>query len=225
MRSKIFLFLWMTFLCVSLISQDAEILSADLLYNQGNTAFNEERFGDAVYHYEKALILDPGSNDILVNLELSKERLEADIVELDSFFLAKWWNGLSNTFMPGTWKILSVLILLGLLGLIYLWFFRNRDWSSTKVFSGLGALSFLLLLTILAGSTRSNMIYSNPFAVLGGDAQSLYQGPDLVSEKIKPVVNGVKVKVLDSSGEWYKVSTMDSEQGWIEKKNVRLLAF
>jgi uncharacterized protein YgiM (DUF1202 family) len=58
-----------------------------------------------------------------------------------------------------------------------------------------------------------------------GEDQSLYEGPDTVSEEVKKLTGGNKVKILDEDGEWYKVSAVDSEQGWIKKQNVKLIKF
>jgi len=197
-------------------------ISADSYFNQGNTAYNNGNFGDAVFQYEKALILDPSSSDIKTNLQLAIERLDADIVELDPFFLADWWSGLSNLFLPGGWKLLSLLFFFILLGLVYVLFFKEVN--KPKVFYFLGAiLFFLMLISIWAGNSRANSIYNNHYAIINEGADALFLGPDPVSEKIKPVVSGVKVKILDFNNDWYKVATMDSEQGWIEKKKVRLL--
>ena len=219
--SHITLFIALSFLGVS---QNTMEFSADNYFNMGNEAYNNNQFGEAVYQYEKALLLDPNSQDILVNLNLAVERLDADIIELDPFFLSDWWRRLSNTFLPGTWKILSIVFLFGLVALTFVFLFKDKL-ASKFVFSLGGGLIFLILISILAGNTRSDAIFNNKYGILSGKAETLFEGPDSVSEKIKPVVSGVKVKILDSNADWYKIATMDSEQGWVLKSDVRLLKF
>jgi len=63
------------------------------------------------------------------------------------------------------------------------------------------------------------------YAIADASAQALYRGPDQVSEQIKPLVDGVKLEILDQDGDWYKVATLNKEQGWIPKADVRLLSF
>ena len=214
------------FLSISIlgIAQESMSFSADNYFNQGNAAYNKEQFGEAVYLYEKALLLDPHSSDIKVNLNLAVERLDTDIIELEPFFLAEWWRGISNLFLPGTWKILSVVFLILLLGLVFMHLFRSFL-SRKSAYSLSGVLAVLMLVFILAGSTRTTSIFESKYAILNAEVESLHEGPDSVSEKVKPVVAGVKVKILDSNGEWYKVATMDSEQGWVLKSQVSLLKF
>ncbi len=205
-------------------SQNANEFSADNYFNLGNEAYSNSQFGEAVYQYEKALLLDPNSQDILVNLNLAVERLDTDIIELDQFFLANWWQRLSNSFLPGTWKIISIVLLIGLLALTFIYLFKDQLTSKLSYSLG-GILIFLILISVLAGNSRFNSIFNNNYAVLSGTIDSLLEGPDIVSEEVKPVVNGAKVEILDSNADWYKVATMDSEQGWVLKSNVRLLKF
>ncbi|MFT6333647.1 MAG: tetratricopeptide (TPR) repeat protein [Saprospiraceae bacterium] len=205
-------------------SQNVNDFSADNYFNAGNEAYNNKQFGEAVYQFEKALLLDPNSQDILINLNLAAERLDADIIALDPFFLASWWRSLSDVFLPGTWKMGSIILLIGLLILVFMHLFKNKLTSKLAYSLGSG-LIFLILISILTGVTRAHSIFNNDYAILSGKVDSLLEGPDSVSEKIKPVVSGVKVKILDSNAQWYRVATMDSEQGWVLKSEVRLLKF
>jgi len=206
------------------MSQNVNEFSADNYFNLGNQAYNNNQFGEAVYQYEKALLLDPNSKDILVNLNLTVERLDIDIIALDPFFLADWWRSLSNFFLPGTWKILSSVLLLGLLLLVFFHLFKNR-WTSKFSYTLGACLISLILISILSGNSRCNSIFNSNYAIISGTTESFLEGPDIVSEMVKPVVSGVKVKILDSNEGWYKVAAMDSEQGWVLKSNVRLLKF
>lgn len=209
---------------VMMYSQSSTDISADLYFNEGNKAYSEGQFGDAVYQYERALLLEPNANDIKVNLQLAVENLETDIIELEPFFLSEWWQGLTNMFLPGSWKLLSVLFLIGLLFIVFLYLIKSKL-TKDIAYSLSGLLSFMFLVSVLAGQSRSNNIYDNGYGIVSRDATALYEGPDLVSVEVKSVVSGVKVKVLDSNNDWYKVSAMDSEQGWILKENIRMLKF
>lgn len=198
-------------------------LSADSLFNLGNAAFNNEQFDQAIFYYEQARLLDPRGKDIAVNLQLANEKLSTDIIEIEPFFLAEWWSGISNLMLPGGWKIVSIVFLVCLLLLIYFHFFKNKIENKTLFQAISGGLIVLFIISILAGNTRTNQIFNSPFAIVFGGDQSLNLGPDIVSEEIKDVTGGNKLKILDEDGLWYKVSAMDSEQGWIKKENVRLI--
>jgi len=205
--------------------QSEELVSADHFYNLGNEAYSEDRFDDAIFYYEKARLLDPGGKDIATNLQLANEQLSTDIIELEPFFLATWWNALSGLFLPGEWKIVSVLCLIGLLALVYFYLFKSMPKDKNLFYIILGILLAIFLISILAGLTRSNQIYNSPHAIVFGGDQSLYLGPDQISEQVKEITGGNKLRILDEIEDWYKVSAMDSEQGWIKKENVKLIKF
>jgi len=223
---KISLLIYSILIHLTLCAQgDSELMSATNLYNQGVQSFESEKYGDAVYFFEKSLLLDPRDEATAINLELSKERLDTDIVELDQFFLMDWWQGCYNTLSPGTWKILSLMLLVGLLAVTYVFLFRSGVISRVKYWVLVSVISLLFLIAILAGNSRVDSIFNNRYAIADASAQALYRGPDQVSEQIKPLVDGVKLEILDQDGDWYKVATLNKEQGWIPKADVRLLSF
>jgi tetratricopeptide (TPR) repeat protein len=199
--------------------------SADSLYNLGNSAYYDQQFDAAIYYYEKARLLDPGAEDIITNLQLANERLSTEIIELKPFFLVSWWDAVTGLMLPGGWKFSSVLVLALLLLLCYFYLFKDKPKKKSLFYALLGVFTFFFLLTIAAGKTRTDQIYNSSFAIVFGNDQSLYLGPDDVSEEVKQVTGGNKLRILDEAGDWYKVSAMDSEQGWIKKEHVQRIKF
>ncbi len=224
MKCRYFYTAMFSLIALVIFAQENSEISADLYFNEGNKAYSDGNYGDAVFHYERALLIEPRSEDINVNLKLAVENLETDIVELDPFFLSEWWQGLVDTFLPGTWKLVSILLLILLLFIAYIYLFKSL--LKKEQTYALGGIIFICcLVSILAGYNRSTNIYNSEYGIVTGDAKFLHEGPDPVSDDVKSVVSGVKVKVLDSNGDWYKVKAMDSEQGWILKKQVKMLRF
>ena len=213
------------FLSSNLKGQHESLFSADSLFNLGNSSYSNNQFDEAIYFYEKAKLLDPNAKDISTNLQLANERLSTDIVEIAPFFLAKWWNSVSNLMSPGGWKIFSLFALISMLLLVYFHYFKGKPSEKHVFYSLLAGIAFLFVISILAGHSRSSKIFNSPYAIVFGGNQSMYLGPDDVSEEVKAITGGNKVKILDEDDEWYKVATMDSEQGWIKKENVRFIRF
>lgn len=220
----VFIVLMVPFM-ISSYGQSDLILSPDSLYNLGNQSFNEKRYDEAIYNYEKARLLDPGSDDIKVNLRLANEKLSTDIIELEPFFLARWWNSFSELLLPGGWKMFSVIILAMTIVLLYLYFFKSKPGNKNLFYLLMGSLVFTFLLSVLAGNKRYNTIFNSPYVIVFGSELQLHEGPDAVSDEVKQLTGGNKLRILDEDGEWYKVSAMDNEQGWIKKQNVRLIGF
>ena len=206
-------------------AQTSIIYSADSLFNLGNQAYGNEQLDQAIFFYERAHLLDPHAEDIGINIQLANENLSTDIVEIAPFFLASWWKSLYTYLLPGSWKLISIgFLFLGLV-LVYFFNFKENNWSRTIYYSLLSSVLILFILSILAGNSRNRQIFNSPFAIVFGEEQSLYQGPDEISEQVKTITGGNKLRILDEVGNWYKVSAMDSEQGWILKNKVQCIAF
>lgn len=213
------------FMACSITCIAQESPSAGQLYNQGNAQYESGSYGDAVYFYERAHLLDPSSSAIETNLILATEKLESDIISLEPFFLSSWWGSLSGLMSPGGWKVLSILILLGMVLVGYFLLVKRAEKRNPMLLSSGAILLVLFTVCVGTGYTRQHQIFDSPFGILSSDATSLLIAPDPISEGVKKVVGGVKVEILDMSGGYYKVATMDKEQGWIEKVKVRRLAF
>lgn len=222
---RLILSLSIVFLLQSGIAQSAAIYSSDSLFNLGNKAFSIDQFDESIFHYERAKLIDPRAADINTNLQLAKEKLSTAIIEVEPFFLAKWWRGFSHLMLPGGWKIVSIIFLAAMLVFAYLLFLTDKLTNTRFVRPMLGVLFAFFLLSILAGNSRYNEIFHSPYAIVMGNEQSLYEGPDEISVRVKSITGGNKLRILDEDGEWYKVSAMDSEQGWLKKVNVKLIHF
>lgn len=213
------------FSACSLSGQNGLILSADSLYNLGNQSFNQDDFDNAIYYYEQARLIDPFGEDIRINLKLANENLSTEIIELEPFFLARWWKNVSDIFLPGYWKLMSIFLMTLLLGLVYIYFFKNKPEKQSSFYILLIGILFLFLISILAGNKRYNSIFNSPYAIVIGEDQPLFEGPDTVSEEVKQLTGGNKLRILDEDNDWYKVSALDNEHGWIKKEKVQLLGF
>jgi hypothetical protein len=212
-------------LSINATSQSEFIYSPDSLFNKGNIAFNQEKYDEAIYYYEKAKLLDPRADDIGINLQLANEKLSTDIIHLEPFFLSSWWRKIVNFMLPGNWKLTAIFLLLLLLGLIYFHLFKGKIKSQLVFRTTAGFIFLIFIIAVCAGITRGNHIFNSPIGIVFGKTQSLFKGPDIVSDKVKTITGGDKIKILDEDGEWFKVSAMDSEQGWIKKQNVKLIKF
>ena len=222
---KVLVFVLLFMSAGSAVCQDTSVYSADRLFNLGNEAYSDDNLDDAIFYYERARLLDPLAEDIAINLQLANEQLSTDIIELNPFFLASWWKSFTGIMLPGGWKVLSVFIFLMILAMVYLYFFKEVAFLDKYFRIVSMVLVLFFLLSIFAGNARTNQIFNAPHAIVFGSDQSLYLGPDKVSEQVKEVTGGNKVRILDEDGVWFKVATMDSEQGWIMKDNVKRIRF
>jgi hypothetical protein len=71
-------------------------ISSDLYYNIGNCHYKLGDIAQATLHYERALKLAPGDEDLRANLELARARSKDRVNELPGSSLLAQWNRLAG---------------------------------------------------------------------------------------------------------------------------------
>lgn len=209
------------------ISSYQEILasgqvSPELYYNLGNAYLKAKQVGPAILNYERALRLKPSDKSIQQNLEVAREEVATPITEIPEFFMVRIWKGLSGLFSPTLWMILQFLLGLGFLYGIYLWRIVAEEDKKLKGFMLMLFSLAILLLAYLAGRSAHYQDTRKDTAIVI-TSDSLRSGPDGRSDEIEPLSSGVKVFILDKIDDWYKVSLVNKEQGWIQAEVVELI--
>ena len=62
--------------------ENNQVESGELYYNMANAYYKTNKVADAIFYYEKALIIEPNNKDILFNLEFAKRMTLDNIEEL-----------------------------------------------------------------------------------------------------------------------------------------------
>lgn len=190
--------------------------SAALYYNLGNAHFRLGEIAPAVLNYERALRLDPGSDDIRANLALVNQRLQDRIEPLPRFWLLSafdWWLGL----IPG--GVLEVLVaacylfLGGAAVLIVLG--RPAGWRrATGRFARAAAVATAVLgATLLVRET--GMARPEEAVVMGAEARVLNAPSEDAGLTLFTLHEGTKVRIDRRTGEWAEVVLADGKVGWL----------
>lgn len=89
--------------------------AADVYYNLGNSYYKIGEIAKAVLNYERALLLQPGNNDIRANLEVARAKTIDKVEPIPEVFLVSWTKSLINSMSVdawATWGIISFLLLI-----------------------------------------------------------------------------------------------------------------
>ena len=183
--------------------------SADLYYNLGNAYVKTQAIPKAILMYEKALKLDPSMDDARHNLQQLRDEMDTDIIEIRPFFLTRWWRNWLSILSPNIWSILAAISFLGL-G----WTFKRYLTNASSIEALLSHVFVVLLLMASAYSSYSWRTNYNG-ALVYPEASALYQGPDIRSASETEMPPGIKLHILDSIGDWYKVTLPDKQIGWV----------
>jgi tetratricopeptide (TPR) repeat protein len=197
--------------------------ASELHYNLGNAYFKNNRLGNAVLHYERALRLDPANENILHNLQITKNRLVDRTDERPKLFYERWWQNIYMMQSATGWGITSIILLFLLLSLTALYLFsRTRGVKKTSFYAAI----FLMLLTVFSfifAQKQYNRLTADNEAVIMNPRVSAKSSPSPQSPDLFLVHEGTKVYVRSIIGEWYEIGLPDGNVGWVKKETLEVI--
>jgi len=197
-----------------LVSQG--LVSKELYYNLGNAYYNDNKLGHAILNFERALKLAPRDTNIRTNLDIANAEVELELLEVPPFFLLRFLVSSS------VWVILQIILVLLSLYSLYLYTLSRNSSSKIRGLKMLAILLPLLLVAYLAGRTAHHQEAVSEEGVILLSTQLLSE-PLENSELLEDLTPGVKVLLMDSLEEWYKVSLVNKAQGWTRKDAVGII--
>ena len=187
-----------------------ESASANLHFNLAN-AYNKQA-GLAVYHYNKAKLLEPRNPDISANLRFVSEALEISISEAG--FLKK----VAYMLTVNTWSVL-----LSLSGWAFI--IIALIWKFSKWRGPIPASALAVTLIILGFSFCGLLGYHNERntgIVISNDA-ALKRAPTKNSPVHSYLSAGEQFFTVDQHSNYLKIDNLNGKSGWVSKNDFRKL--
>ena len=194
---------------------DAGMESAALYYNMGNTYYKMKDYPQAILYYEKALKLDPGDEDIRINLEIANRAVVDKITPIPQSFVARWWNSLKSSLPADGWSWLSVVFFAVLLTCLFVFLMSRRTgWRKVGFFVGLLALVCLAFSVAFAYESQ-RALNRHDEAIVMTPTVTVKSSPSEQSVDLFVLHEGAKVRILDSARDWNKIKIADGSVGWL----------
>jgi tetratricopeptide (TPR) repeat protein len=189
--------------------------AGELFYNLANAYYKQNNLPQAIRYYEKALLLDPGDEDIRQNLSMANARITDKIEDIPVFFLKRWFSSLSGILTPDQWAVLSLVVFVIALVAFTLYIISNRTGIKKLGFS-LGVILALLSIVglTLMHSRKMAILHSNA-AIIMVSSQNVKSSPDEQSVNVFVLHEGTKVVVLDSVQNWKEIKIANGNKGWL----------
>ena len=202
-----------------------------LLYNLGTCSYQLERFGWAIYYFERVRRI--GSSELAgratQNLAACskalqgkyKAKIEKGVYRYDSGHGI--WYAVFTLLPPLLGLVLFLLFLVPLLATLFLWTFaRNKALATTGRIVFLSCLFPALILgTLYFGGIQFEA--SHTFAVVVSPNAQLYEAADRKSPAT-PLPEGLEVRVkLHNEQGFYKIERGGNEVGYAAEEDVRVL--
>lgn len=202
--------------------EQAGYISKALFYNMGSAHYLSGKLPESVYYYEKTLKYYPQEQRAKENLNLLKQEMNIDIIEVPDFILIRIWKETSQILSPKSWFILEFFMALVSIYLVYLWQYSNNSKDKVRYFTMALSVMFIFLIVNCLGFTAEAQLHSEEEAVVM-DSTVLYSGADKRSTALRDVKAGTHLDILDGVEDWFKVVLDNKEQGWMSASSIRKL--
>jgi tetratricopeptide (TPR) repeat protein len=198
----------------------ADLESALLYLNMGNTYYKMREYPMAIYYYEKALKLDPSNEDVKTNLAIANLAIVDKIEEVPQSFIVKGWKGLGNALSGQQWTVLS-LVAFALLLVMAFMFLRSRRMGLRKLGFFVGILFMLLLaLSVVFASQQKRASLTEDQAIIMTPTVTVKSTPNEVSVDLFVLHEGTKVQILDQADGWNKIKIANGSVGWLQAETM-----
>lgn len=194
--------------------------SAELYYNLGNAYYKSNKIPWAITHYERALKLAPGDEDILFNLQLANTHVVDKIEVLPEFFLTSWWNRFIQLFSSNQWALISISTFVS--GLVLLLIFSLSGRVVARKFSFWLAVLLILVSVFSFNFSRKQkwVALNEPKAIIMTPSVVVKSAPSETGTELFLIHEGLKVKVTDKLGDWREIKLSDGNKGWVKQEDL-----
>lgn len=199
---------------------DSGFESSELYYNLGNAYYKSHKITMALVNYEKASLLDPGDEEILHNLEMTRQLVVDQIDDLPEFLPKVWYRRFISLLKTNQWAYISLITfpVSLLLFLVYL-FIRNIRIRKLSFWLSVFVM-FISLSTFVFSYHQKKMVYKHSYAIIISPSVTIKSSPDDSGTELFQLHEGTKVEIIDQLGEWKEIKLSDGNAGWLRMEDL-----
>jgi tetratricopeptide (TPR) repeat protein len=194
--------------------------SAGLQYNLGNCHFKLGDVPRAILHYERALRLEPGAEDVRANLDLARQQVVDRVNDLPGFALGATWSKLrggedvDHWARRAWWACLALFTFLAAAVFLQVRLLR-------QLFFGLAAFAFLAtLVSIGFAAVRNAEVDNASEAIIMDPKVDVRSEPRSAGTVLFVLHKGTKVTIAKEQDTWYEVRLANGSVGWMPSTSV-----
>ena len=191
--------------------------SFELYYNLGNALYKTNNITYAILNYERALKLNPTSEDARFNLEMTKKQVVDNIDLLPEPGFLRWWHELINSKPADSWGTHSLISFFLFLLLFALFLFAATIRNKQLTFwLAIITLSYSLLTFSFGSAQRSKLINHNS-GVITERSVRMKGSPSETGTELFILHEGLSVQITDKLGDWIEIRLADGNKGWVKE--------
>jgi len=189
---------------------------AEIHYNLGNCYYKMGQMGQAVLHYERALLLKPDYDQARENLNVANTRIVDKVDSSARKNLSSYWNKVLQETGSATFGLICI-ILWFIATIAFVLFVLSRIPLLKKIgfFSGL-LTSLAALVFLYLSLSAQHAIDENKWAIITNEKVDAYTEPKENGTAAFVLHEGTKVHINSRQGDWLEVSIQSGATGWMK---------
>lgn len=197
--------------------------SSALYFNLGNAHYKLNQIGPSIYYYEKALQISPNDKDIKMNLAFA-ENTRVDVIEpLPKTVFSKWYNNIAGVLTYEGWALTALIFSMLVVGFFLLYYFNISEGKKRLFFTSALVTVCLLLGAISMAYMTFGDVQKDAPAIIFAESTDVKTAPKMSSAVAFILHEGTRVQILNSDGDWLRISLADGKDGWIPKTDLKPL--
>ena len=196
--------------------------SYELYYNLGNAYYRNSELGRAIYYYELARKLEPGDEDVRINLAIASSKTIDKIDAKENFFISAVKTNVLSSFSTFTWAWISIGAVF--LAAILFYLFVSSPVLRVKRMTLLSSAIFFIIfiLSYFLGYSALKARNENKFAILSKEIKVVNE-PTLSASPKFTLHEGTKIRVVEQNGDWVLIKLDNGNEGWLKLNHVGII--
>lgn len=200
---------------------DSGLHSSDLYFNIGNSYYKINDTPNSIFYYEKALLLKPDNESVKNNLAYAQNMLIDKIETLPKNQITVLFDSILSIFSYEYWQFLTIFFQLLLVSFSILFFISKTSILKKRYFKYSSISLFIFTVTLIMSiNSKSKYLESDP-AILYDKEVSFRSEPNLRSEEIFKLHEGLKINVKENINDWTLVQLSNGSEGWVPTSSFR----
>jgi len=189
--------------------------SAPLYFNLGNAYHKAGNNNMAILNYERAKLLAPNDENIDFNLAFVNQYVVTKVEPLPLPFFMRWETGVINMYPARIWAYTSISAFVLFLALAGLFIFgRSVVIRRIAFFAGIISLLFSIF-TFSFSAKQKDKITKRSGAIVFSPRVTVKSAPAQTGTDLFLIYEGLKVNIIDSTGNWRQIKIADGNEGWL----------
>src|SRR5574344_1913379 len=198
--------------------------NADIYYNLGNAYYRSDNITRAVLNYERALLLNPGDEDMRFNLDMARRKTVDKITPASEMFFSTWYRSLVNINSVDEWAVTAVIcfVLFILFALLYL--FNNKIVIRKIGFFSSWVMLLVFIFANVFAYQQKGQLVNRSGAIIISPSVSVKSTPAQNGTDLFLLHEGTKVTITDNSMRgWKEIKLADGKEGWVETYQMEVI--